>query len=288
MKNRPAQDPSNEKQMPASSNTASGHTTVINPSASPEQTRGLSPEQPSAGENLNVNFTIRQHLNSDQVQPTIRTLFILLCVPVGSPFKHTIIDLRKYDSDATFFPQVRKECRCLRGWLRHYLSLSTFHFCHASKFERWAVNELSRKVNELPPHSEKEYIYMPFPREIPYITPLSEHEWTCRMRGTMSSRIPNDDEALNLLPKRKASFQVNTHMKREFMWGLCAEYRLSFLRFVVWHALIAAGGLAFMVYWLSNHNGDWQNASVPILVILAALTVLWLPLSERFKEGTGW
>jgi hypothetical protein len=89
-----------------------------------------------------------------------------------------------------------------------------------------------------------------------------------------------------MIPRRDKRFQLTTHVSgREDMWGLYVEFMPSLLRIVLWQIAISTAGWAFLAWWLTKHNGDWQNAGVPITLILTALVVFWAPLSERFKDS---
>lgn len=67
-------------------------------------------------------------------------------------------------------------------------------------------------------------------------------------------------------------------------WGLHAQVRISAAMVAVWQLAITAGGWIFVGWWLKDHPGDWQNASVPITLIIGAIMLLWLPLGEKFRD----
>jgi hypothetical protein len=58
------------------------------------------------------------------------------------------------------------------------------------------------------------------------------------------------------------------------MWGLHVEFSLSLAIIVLWQITITAVGWAFLAWWLAKHNGDWQDAGMPMTLILTALAVL--------------
>lgn len=64
----------------------------------------------------------------------------------------------------------------------------------------------------------------------------------------------------------------------DYGWGLHACEQLSFHRFNVLSLCILAGPAYFFVYWLVEHPGDLQNASVPLFLGFAFIgTFMILP-----------
>lgn len=70
------------------------------------------------------------------------------------------------------------------------------------------------------------------------------------------------------------------------LWGLQAQLRISAAMVAAWQLFITIGGWVFVWWWLKDHPGDLQNASVPITLIIGAMMLLWLPLSEKFKDNS--
>jgi hypothetical protein len=70
-------------------------------------------------------------------------------------------------------------------------------------------------------------------------------------------------------------------------WGIAAEHGLAFGRGILWIFLILLagflGGVAFVVFWLSKHSADLQNAFVPLQVILSILGLFSIPFT--FMQG---
>ena len=69
------------------------------------------------------------------------------------------------------------------------------------------------------------------------------------------------------------------------MWGLHVELRPCFLVVLMWQIVITAGGWAFMGWWLSRHQGDLQNAAVPVTLIVMAVMALWAPIRKGMTEA---
>lgn len=59
------------------------------------------------------------------------------------------------------------------------------------------------------------------------------------------------------------------------MFGIEAEYALSFVILFVYHAVLILAAFAFWVYWLKNHPNDLQNASVPIFTVFGLMGAFW-------------
>ena len=64
------------------------------------------------------------------------------------------------------------------------------------------------------------------------------------------------------------------------MWGLHVELGPSFLAVMMWQVVITAGGWVFMGWWLLRHSGGFQDAAVPIKIILTAMLTLWNSIGE--------
>jgi hypothetical protein len=207
--------------------------------------------------------------------------YILFCIYQRSQIWHAQIRTTKCRTDEDFFDQLRQEYRRLRGFWRFWLSPLQFDHCEFVKFTRFYVNELAKVGRDLPIDLVYQYNPRPpGPRDDP---PISPHEFRRRFYTHLANPCGRG-EAMERIPKRQKRFQVNLHVDgREDMWGLHAELRPCFLIILTWQIIITAGGWAFMGWWLSRHNGDLQNAAVPITLIVSALLMLWVPISESMK-----
>lgn len=136
----------------------------------------------------------------------------------------------------------------------------------------------------MPPATEDSYSYNPKPYYEPYRPPLTKHEWEDRFYDLLPSEYTVAPDAVLKLPQRNKRFNLSSHLSRETVWGLHAQVRISAAMVVAWQLAITLGGWFFVGWWLKDHPGDPQNASVPITLIIAALMLLWLPLGEKFKD----
>jgi hypothetical protein len=68
-------------------------------------------------------------------------------------------------------------------------------------------------------------------------------------------------------------------------WGLEAGYAISFAYVAVYHLVPLLAALGFWIYWLVRFPGDWQNAAVPILTVLAMFAVLWVPFGRHVNPA---
>jgi hypothetical protein len=208
--------------------------------------------------------------------------FVLLCVRRGTKLRHAQIDTTRCADDDEFFQEFRREYRRLRGFWRYWFDPRQFAYCHFSKFTRYYVNRVAKVRNELPEATE--YIYTPKPPDKPYIPPIPPEEWNDRYYSLIDTR--GIMEALPKIPRRDKRFQLTTHVSgREDMWGLHVEFSPSLVIIAMWQVAISSAGWVFLTWWLTRHNGDWQNAGMPVTLILTALVVFWAPLSEKFRES---
>jgi hypothetical protein len=58
--------------------------------------------------------------------------------------------------------------------------------------------------------------------------------------------------------------------------GLEAEHAISFAFMAVYHLVPLLAAFGFWMYWLMKFPGDWHNAAVPVLTVLALSAVLWV------------
>lgn len=56
---------------------------------------------------------------------------------------------------------------------------------------------------------------------------------------------------------------------------------MSLVILVAYRLAATLPAFAFWSFWLSTHPGDWQNASVPLLTVLALITVFWVMAGKR-------
>ncbi|KAK7735466.1 hypothetical protein SLS63_003936 [Diaporthe eres] len=158
---------------------------------------------------------------------------------------------------------------------------------------------------ELPADHDDEYHYRPRPT---YSAPITKHMFShyfygCYDSGTLSHRlhawmplaptcrIRNPAaELLEFVPKRdRPAAAAAQSDKVEVCYGLVARERRSFFRVVVYLCLIMAPALWFVFVWLFvwGDSGDLQDATVPMTLTLAVLSIFWALLysgSDMRKE----
>ena len=217
----------------------------------------------------------------DGVLPTSASRWVLLCLFRGDKIRASQIEIIGATDDDAFFGALRREVRRLRGFWRHYLHLKQFCHCSFGKFTRIYVNRIVKyEYPELPICPR--YVYEPRivlnPRD-PHICP---HEWYDRYHNCESTG--RFCRVVSRLPKRDSHFLFDMHNETEDMWGLHAELRISAAMVLLWMSIIVVGGLIFFVWWIRLHEGDWQNAAVPLTITLMALGTLFVPLNEHFNR----
>ncbi|CAO2651710.1 Nn.00g042800.m01.CDS01 [Neocucurbitaria sp. VM-36] len=205
--------------------------------------------------------------------------YVLLCVDRHGKLRSAQMNVKDFKSDDEFFETLKSQYRGLRGFWHYWFHPEEYDYCSFSKFERYYVDHLSWKCNELPDHTDYQYIKQ-LPLK-PYVAPIPPEEWRHRFHGLKTGQRL---EALPLIPQRVQRFQISTHISREDFWGLNVEYRPSFRIILAWHVLITSGGWGFIGWWLKGHPGDLQNAVVVITVILGVLILFWSLIDKRFTH----
>lgn len=153
------------------------------------------------------------------------------------------------------------------------------------------------------PESKLPYYYLPRPMwPIPPITedqfyhrfyscykPTTFHRLFHKCRKRCTDRV-----TLDRLPLRHHSLKVED-IKEEHFWGIYAVTRISFARVMVYSVVCFAPaffpGVVFFFLWLFSwgHEGDLQNAAVPLGLSCALLALLlsfvtWNATSSRGKS----
>lgn len=79
-------------------------------------------------------------------------------------------------------------------------------------------------------------------------------------------------DQLERIPERVSSFQ---HDMTVDIWGLSTVHDVSFAYVSFYHCLMVLGPLILFAYWMETFPQDLQNASVPMSLILGALSLFW-------------
>ena len=86
----------------------------------------------------------------------------------------------------------------------------------------------------------------------------------------------NTASAISCIPKKLSEYDVAaTDPQDVFAWGLEAKHQISALRVVVYHVLILLLPFAFWAWWQVMYPTDLQNASVPLSVVIALVSLFW-------------
>lgn len=75
-----------------------------------------------------------------------------------------------------------------------------------------------------------------------------------------------------MIPKRIRKFEKD---EKSPIWGVQTTFAVSFSRIVAYHCVMVIGPFIFWAWWLSQHPGDLQSASVPLVIFLGALSLFW-------------
>ena len=163
------------------------------------------------------------------------------------------------------------------------------------QFEKLDVNRVLSQGADLPDYNgfEHDYDYAPRPGKNPPINPkvFAICLKACDT-GCLQSKInpwhdcivlPQRNDRLRCIPKKKSEFKIDSEdLVDAVAWGIEAEYAMSFAFLAIYHIVPILGSLGFWVYWLIKHPGDWQNAAVPVLTVLALMAAFWMPLGKSF------
>lgn len=130
----------------------------------------------------------------------------------------------------------------------------------------------------------------PRPAEVPLIDPrlyqilLSECEENCpwtSLRWHDCIRLGSSRSYTNRIPRRKQDIEDLLEAGAGIAFGIEADYLLSLRILAAYHLAAIVPAFVFWTFWMSNHPGDWQNASVPLMTVLALTTVFWLMAGKR-------
>jgi hypothetical protein len=213
------------------------------------------------------------HSNQDQ--------FVLLCVNRGGRLHHEEIKVPATWKDDQFFDEFRIKYSALRGFWRIRFHPQQFYCCDFSRFVRIDANRLAWENNELPPENNPSYSFVLIPPRTPYRRPLNSDFWLQRYKNRIHTQRTLSI-ALPKIPKKQGRFQLSTHNDFEDMWGLNVVYYTSGPIVCAWCMLAIVTTFWFIPFWLSEHPGDFSNATVPIMLLLSLMTTFYTILSPTF------
>lgn len=98
--------------------------------------------------------------------------------------------------------------------------------------------------------------------------------------------LPQD--LLDNMPKRDREVVTGAQFSRvEHFWGIVAREQRSALRVVVYMLLSLMPTIWFLFMWLFvwGHEGDLQNATVPVTISIATLSMVWIVVYSGGEIG---
>lgn len=155
--------------------------------------------------------------------------------------------------------------------------MTKVQYANIFKFIRYYQNYVDcQDSEELPPHTNRDYEYIPKPPENPPVFPVAEFMHYFEQPDCAGTAT----DCLDLMPKR-----VVGPLKRGSRvegWGLQPMEGLSMWKFISLLAIVWLGTLAFATWWLVGHPNDFQNAFVPA-TYAAAFAAISVMLPEALK-----
>ncbi|EHK15609.1 uncharacterized protein TRIVIDRAFT_228635 [Trichoderma virens Gv29-8] len=193
----------------------------------------------------------------------------------------TQIHVTSRTTDGDIFQELKRSYKIYRGRLRLWFSVWRLEYCDVVKFSRLAPDRIVREHRDLP--SDKDYHYDPRAGERDARNPpISPHHFQTLFYACCSpctwpfphDCIPVLTNTYNLarIPKRTREFESDPNSP---IWGFETVFAVSFGYVLAYHCLMVAGPFIFWGLWLKFHPDDLQNASVPITVVIGALSLFW-------------
>ncbi|KAL6834007.1 hypothetical protein J3E69DRAFT_325707 [Trichoderma sp. SZMC 28015] len=252
-----------------------------NPSTPPENQRqpltGATPLQQQQGP------TIGQQVQATIPDPNDSLQWWILFGVRGArrTLVPTQIHVTSQTTDSYIFQELKRCYTIYRGRLRLWLSVWRLDYCEVVKFSRLTPDRMVREYRELP--SDKDYHYDPRAGERDVRNPpISPHHFQTLFYACPSpctwpfphDCIPLIANTANLarIPKRTREFEKDQSSP---IWGFETVFAVSFSYVLAYHVVMVAGPLIFWGLWMKFHPDDLQNASVPITVVIGALSLFW-------------
>jgi len=223
--------------------------------------------------------------------PSLRVLF---CVQ-GSRWSLEVeeISITALLNDPAFFRELKTRYKKHRSLTKRLISPFRFRFCRFVKLEKIDTGRVLSQGEDLPDYSgvKDDYEYTPRPGTIPMISPKTfavclkacdmncKWPWLNPWHDCVS--LPCRSYRLGCIPKKKSEFDIQSDDAIAVAWGLEADHAISFAFMAVYHLVPLLAAFGFWIYWLIKFPGDWQNAAVPVLTVLAIFAVLWVPFGKH-------
>ncbi|KAI4629850.1 uncharacterized protein J4E87_003037 [Alternaria ethzedia] len=186
------------------------------------------------------------------------------------------IDITAALNDPAFFRELKIRYKKHRNWIKRLISPFRFRFCRFVKLEKFDAGRVLSQGDGLPdyPKFENDYEYAPKPGTVPMISPKTFA--VCLKACDMNCKWP----LVNPWHDCKSEFDIRSDAIA-VAWGLEADHAISFAFMAVYHLVPLLAAFGFWIYWLIKFPGDWQNAAVPVLTVLAIFAVLWVPFGKH-------
>ncbi|KAI4911823.1 hypothetical protein J4E90_006640 [Alternaria incomplexa] len=180
-------------------------------------------------------------------------------------------------NDPAFFRELKTRYKKHRHWIKRLISPFRFRFCRFVKLEKFDAGRVLSQGDDLPdyPSVKDDYEYDPGPGTNPMISPKTFA--VCLKACDMNCKWP----WLNPWHDCKSEFDIQSDDAIAVAWGLEADHAISFAFMAVYHLVPLLAAFGFWIYWLIKFPGDWQNAAVPVLTVLAIFAVLWVPFGKH-------
>jgi len=196
-------------------------------------------------------------------------------------------------NDPAFFRELKTRYKKHRSWIKRLISPFRFRFCRFVKLEKFDTGRVLSQGDDLPdyPGIKDDYEYDPRPGTIPMISPKTfavclkacdmncKWPWLNPWHDCVS--LPCRSYRLGCIPKKKSEFDIQSDDAVAVAWGLEADHAISFAFMAAYHLVPLLAAFGFWIYWLIKFPGDWQNAAVPVLTVLAIFAVLWVPFGKH-------
>ncbi|RYP50615.1 hypothetical protein DL768_003897 [Monosporascus sp. mg162] len=217
---------------------------------------------------------------------TLRYVFLLVA---GARYRLAQIDTQ-YMTTLDFFQVLRKRYIELRGmcWVipwRYIFSIYVFHCCDFLKIERYGSKRYApREGCELP--KDPNYFY----KTIETSRPISKHVfqdlfYACyggdsfrhRLHARFCDPLTNLPNLLQLIPRRCYPVLEECPMgDLDVFWGIVAREQISFAKCLSYAIISLIPSVWFAFHWMFGwgHDGDLQNAAVPLATSFAMLAIL--------------
>ncbi|KAL7800382.1 hypothetical protein V8C43DRAFT_302439 [Trichoderma afarasin] len=292
----------NGGQITRPSQAATRYTPQTSSSSAPPQSVQLQPLAGAASPHQQQGSTIGQQAQVVTPGSTNNQQWWILLGIKGArrTLVPTQIHVTSQTTDSDIFQELKKSYKIHRGRLRLWFSVWRLDYCEVVKFSRLTPDRMVREYKDLP--LDKDYHYDPRAggQDVKN-PPISPHHFQTRFYACSSPctwLLPHDCMPLPqgpaLLPENTIHLGRIPKRIREFgrdpsspIWGFETVFAVSPEYVLAYHLVIVAGPLIFWGLWLKAHPDDLQNATVPITVVLGALSLFWSAagiLTSRERE----